>query len=161
MRNETPVWRVYAEVLGAEDAATRKARTFRRNLWHLDHLLRALYWQADVSDALRQRGRLLPQLRDLHPTVHLTMRAWAAGDFSLEARSCLQPMSGEPVSDICAALEAMPKLMAAGLGEGDIRWLVYEGYSAAELGRALDATNGILEYALAIVSPETPRAAPF
>ena len=161
VRNETPVWKVYAEVFGAADAATLKAQAFRRNLWQLDHLLRSLYWQADVSDALRRRGKLLPQLDDLHPTVHLTMRSWAAGDFSLEASHSLQPMTGERVADICDALEAMPKLVAAGLGERDIRSLLFEGYSAAELGRALDATGGVMEYALAIISPDAPRAAPF
>lgn len=161
VRNETPVWKVYAEVFGADDPLTLKARTFRRNLWHLDHLLRALYWHDAAGNALHYRGKGLPGLDELPPAVHSTMRAWAAGDFSLEARFSLQPMMGEPVADVCAALETMPKLLAAGLDEGDIRKLLYDGYSASELGRALDATDGVMEYALAIVSPDTPRAAPF
>lgn len=161
MRNETPVWRVYERVFGAEDVATLQARSVRRNLWQLDHLLRALCQRRDVADVLRKRGKMLPDLADLHPAVLQMMRAWAVSDFSLEARICLQPMFGEPVTDVCAALEALPQLTAAGLSGRDIQELLYEGYSVAELARALSATNGIMEYALALIQPDTPRVPPF
>lgn len=161
MRNETPAWKVYAEVFGIDDPATVHARKFRRNLWHLDHLMRTLYWQARTADALRGRGTGQPDLSDLHAYIKLTMRSWCAADFPLEAIGALHPMSGESVHDICEALESLPVLLASGLTDKDVQRLLYDGYSVPALARALEASGGLMEYAMAIVVPDVPRVAPF
>lgn len=161
MRNETPVWKVYAEVFGADDPATLHARKFRRNLWHLDHLMRTLYWQAQRTDALRGRGTGRPDLSNLPAYIPLTMRSWCTADFPLEAIGALHPMSGESVYDICNALESLPVLLGSGLTDKDVQQLLYDGYSVLALARALEASNGLLEYAMALVVPEVPRVPPF
>jgi hypothetical protein len=163
MRNETPAWKVYAAAFGEDDPDTLRARGTRRNLWALDRLARMLPPVVpSAADALKRRGKDQPENLDRLPEPLLQlMRAWADSGFDLDIRTAYSPMWGDSVEDLCASVRAMPALKGAGLTEREIHTLVFEGYSMPKLGRLLSETGAPLEYALALLDKETPRAAPF
>lgn len=161
MRNETPAWKVYAEVFGADDPDTLKARGTRATLRHLDRLARAVLHQRGEWDAFLGRGPGLPVLHGKPPVVLQVMRSWAISGFALEAQDCLGLLNGEPADSILPAIETLPVLLAAGLDARAIQRLLYDGYDTVEIAGALTASNGMMEYAMALVQPTRTLAPPF
>ncbi len=161
MRNETPAWKVYAEVFGADNPDTLKARGTGATLRHLDRLARSVLHQPGEWDGFRGRGPRLPVLHGQPPAVLQVMHSWAVSGFALEAPDCFGLLNGEPMDSILPAIETLPVLLAAGLDARAIQLLLYDGYDTVELAGALTASNGMMEYALALVQPTRTLAPPF
>lgn len=174
MRNNTPIGIIFAAVFGPNDPYTGMARKAvraerigwnsdptRPTLFDADKMLQQLI-DADsggLSLAVRKDGRPLV-LQDVPKPAKEVLRAWADGGFDGRAAYALRWMYGEPVETICAALRSLSVFQEAGVPRNRVGDLSEEGYDLGAIGSML-AEGVPLEYALAVLTPDNPRAAPF